>query len=88
MDVALVVPVEQPEATVRAALRDGAGTLLEDLRLFDVYTGSPVPEGRKSLAYALTFRASDRTLTSEEASQAFTAAVGAAGRATGAVLRG
>jgi phenylalanyl-tRNA synthetase beta chain len=88
MDVALVVPADRPEADVRTALAEGAGELLEDLRLFDVYTGTPVPEGHRSLAYALTFRAPDRTLTGEEAAAAFTAAVEAAGRATGAVLRG
>jgi len=87
MDVALVVPLDQPEAAVREALATGAGELLEELRLFDVYTGSPVPEGRRSLAYALTFRAPDRTLTSEEAAAAFGAAVEAAARATGAVQR-
>jgi phenylalanyl-tRNA synthetase beta chain len=83
-----VVDGERPEAEVRAALAEGAGDLLEDLRLFDVYTGSPVPEGRRSLAYALTFRAPDRTLTGEEAAAAFAAAVASAARATGAVLRG
>jgi phenylalanyl-tRNA synthetase beta chain len=88
MDVALVVPLDQPEANVRAALKAGAGELLEDLRLFDLYTGSPVPEGQKSLAYAMTFRAPDRTLTSEEAGTALAAAVEAAARATRAVLRG
>jgi phenylalanyl-tRNA synthetase beta chain len=88
MDVALLVPLDRPEAGVRAALKAGAGELLEDLRLFDLYTGSPVPEGQKSLAYALTFRAPDRTLTSEEAGAALAAAVEAAARATGAVLRG
>ncbi|MCV2491909.1 phenylalanine--tRNA ligase subunit beta [Geodermatophilus sp. YIM 151500] len=88
MDVALVVADDHPEAAVRAALAEGAEELLEELRLFDVYTGPPVPEGHRSLAYALTFRAPDRTLTGEEAAAAFTAAVEAAGRATGAVLRG
>ncbi|MCW2675349.1 MAG: pheT [Modestobacter sp.] len=88
MDAALVVPVEQPEAAVRAALAAGAGELLEELRLFDVYTGTPVPEGQKSLAYAFTFRAPDRTLNREEAAVAFTAAVDSAARATGASLRG
>jgi phenylalanyl-tRNA synthetase beta chain len=88
MDAALVVPVEQPEAAVRAALAAGAGELLEELRLFDVYTGASVPEGQKSLAYAFTFRAPDRTLTGEEARAAFEAAVSAAAEATGAVLRG
>jgi phenylalanyl-tRNA synthetase beta chain len=85
MDAALV---EQPEAAVRAALAAGAGELLEELRLFDVYTGAPVPEGQKSLAYAFTFRAPDRTLTGEEARAAFESAVSAAAEATGAVLRG
>jgi phenylalanyl-tRNA synthetase beta chain len=88
MDAALVVGQEHPEADVRAALAGGAGELLEELRLFDVYTGNPVPEGQRSLAYAFTFRAPDRTLTSEEASAALHAAVEAAGRATGAVQRG
>jgi phenylalanyl-tRNA synthetase beta chain len=88
MDMALFVPNEQPEAAVRAALVKGAGELLEDLRLFDLYTGNPVPEGQRSLAYSLTFRAFDRTLTSDEASAAFHAAVETAARATGAHLRG
>ena len=56
-----------PAAEVEAALREGAGELLESLRLFDVYTGAPVPAGARSLAYALTLRAPDRTLTGEEA---------------------
>jgi phenylalanyl-tRNA synthetase beta chain len=57
------------------------------LRLFDVYTGDQVGEGRKSLAYTLRFRAPDRTLTADEASQAREAAVAEATRRTGAVLR-
>ncbi len=88
MDVALAVPADQPESGVRAALAAGAGELLEDLQLFDVYTGAQLGEGRKSLAYAFVFRAPDRTLTGEEAQAAFDAAVASAGAATGAVLRG
>ncbi|MDP9417114.1 MAG: phenylalanine--tRNA ligase subunit beta, partial [Actinomycetota bacterium] len=87
-DVALIVDAAVPAADVEAALRDGAGALLEALRLFDVYTGEQVGEGRKSLAYAMRFRAPDRTLTAEEASQARDAAVAEATRRTGAVLRG
>ncbi|MFB4304173.1 phenylalanine--tRNA ligase subunit beta [Actinomadura sp. NTSP31] len=87
-DVALVVGSEVPAADVEAALRDGAGDLLESIRLFDVYTGEQVGEGRKSLAYSLRFRAPDRTLTAEEASQARDAAVAVAADRTGAVLRG
>ena len=87
-DVALVVDAAVPAADVEAALRDGAGELLESLRLFDVFTGEQLGEGRKSLAYALRFRAADRTLTVEEASAARDAAVAAAVARTGAVLRG
>ncbi|GAA1870120.1 phenylalanine--tRNA ligase subunit beta [Actinomadura bangladeshensis] len=87
-DVALIVDSAVPAAEVEAALRDGAGDLLEAIRLFDVYTGEQAGEGRKSLAYSLRFRAPDRTLTAEEASQARDAAVAAASDRTGAVLRG
>ncbi|MFI1355606.1 phenylalanine--tRNA ligase subunit beta [Streptomyces sp. NPDC020898] len=87
-DVALVVAREVPHTDVEAALREGAGPLLESLRLFDVYeSGEQLGEGRKSLAYALRFRASDRTLTVDEASAARDAAVALAGERTGAVLR-
>ena len=87
-DVALVVDEEVPAQAVADALRSGGGELLEEVRLFDVFTGSQVGEGRKSLAYALTFRAPDRTLTEDEASAGRDAAVAAAGSAVGAVLRG
>ena len=66
----------------------GAGGLLESVRLFDVYTGEQVGEGRKSLAYKLTFRAPDRTLTAEEAVAARDTAVAAAAERVGAALRG
>jgi len=88
-DVALVVDNFVPHAEVEAALRDGAGELLEAIRLFDVYENAEqLGEGRKSLAYALRFRAADRTLTVDEASAARDAAVALAGERTGAVLRG
>ena len=70
-------------ADVEAALRDGAGPLLEQLRLFDVYTGPQVGEGQRSLAYALRFRAPDRTLTDVEVLAARDAAVAAAAGRTG-----
>ncbi|PZT69917.1 phenylalanine--tRNA ligase subunit beta [Streptomyces sp. SW4] len=87
-DVALVVDAFVPAAEVEAALREGAGELLEGIRLFDVYENAEqLGEGRKSLAYALRFRAGDRTLTVDEASAARDAAVALAGDRTGAVLR-
>ncbi|MGZ4432380.1 MAG: phenylalanine--tRNA ligase subunit beta [Trebonia sp.] len=86
-DVALVVAAEVPAADVTAALLDGAGDLLEDVRLFDVYTGAQLGDGRKSLAYTLRFRAPDRTLTAAEVTAARDAAVAEAGQRTGAVPR-
>jgi len=87
-DVALVVSREVPHAEVEAALREGAGELLEGIRLFDVYENAEqLGEDKKSLAYALRFRAGDRTLTVDEASAARDAAVVLAGERTGAVLR-
>ncbi|MEH6377953.1 phenylalanine--tRNA ligase subunit beta [Streptomyces sp. KLMMK] len=87
-DVALVVDASVAAADVEAALRSGAGELLESLRLFDVFAGEQIGAGKKSLAYALRFRAADRTLTAEEATGARDAAVAAAVERTGAVLRG
>jgi len=86
-DVALVVDASVTVAEVEKALRAGAGDLLESLRLFDVYTGPQVGEGKKSLAFALRFRAPDRTLTEAETGAARDAAVAAAATAVGAVQR-
>ncbi|WP_338747913.1 phenylalanine--tRNA ligase subunit beta [Janibacter alittae] len=85
-DVALVVDEAVPASTVGSALRSGAGEALETLTLFDVYRGDQVGEGRKSLAYRLTFR-TDRTLKTEEVSVLRDKAVDAAASATGARQR-
>ena len=74
-DIGLIVDDEVAAQSVVDAVREGAGELLEDVRLFDVYTGPQIGEGRKSLALALRFRAADRTLTEDEASAARDAAV-------------
>ena len=87
VDVALVVDERTSAADVEQALREGSGPLLESLRLFDVYTGPQVPEGKRSLAFALRLRAPDRTLTDVEVLGARDAAVELAGSRTGAVLR-
>jgi phenylalanyl-tRNA synthetase beta chain len=86
-DVALVVEDAVTVAAVEEALREGAGELLESLRLFDVYVGDQVGAGHKSLAFALRFRAKDRTLTEQETSAARDAAVAMAAARTGAVQR-
>ena len=86
-DVALVVDEQVVAGDVLSALREGAGELLEDIALFDVYSGQGIEDGKKSLAFGLRFRAMDRTLTADEASQARAAAVAVAAERFGAVQR-
>ncbi len=86
-DVALVVDEDLAAESVRQALRDGGGSLLESVRLFDVYSGPQVPLGKKSLAFALRMRADDRTLTDEDIAGVRGDALAAAAE-LGAVLRG
>ena len=86
-DVSLVVNVDVAAQEVLDALRDGAGELLEDIRLFDLYTGQQIGADRKSLTFALRFRAPDRTLTEDEASAVRDEAVRRAAQRLGAVLR-
>ncbi|WP_148574852.1 phenylalanine--tRNA ligase subunit beta [Nocardioides caldifontis] len=87
-DVALVVDAALPAGELAATLREGAGELLESVRLFDLYTGAQVGGGKKSLAFALRFRAPDRTLNDEEITAAREGAVALAAERHGAVLRG
>ena len=86
-DVALLVDASVPVAEVSRALREGAGELLEDIRVFDDYRGAGIEPGKKSLAFALRFRAPDRTLTAEEASASRESAVAVATERFGAVAR-
>lgn len=86
-DVSLIVADDVAAQAVVDAVRDGAGDLLEDVRLFDVYVGPQLGEGNKSLTLALRFRAPDRTLTEDEASAARDAAVAVAAERVGAVQR-
>ena len=86
-DVALVVDGSVTAAQLLETVRRGAGELLESADVFDVYAGTGIPEGKKSVAIALRFRAPDRTLTADEASQAREAAVTAARDAHGAEIR-
>ncbi|MET0811533.1 MAG: phenylalanine--tRNA ligase subunit beta, partial [Microbacterium sp.] len=86
-DVSLVLGEDVPAADVRAALVEGAGELLESLRLVDDYRGAGLPEGAKSLTFALRFRAPDRTLTAAEATEAKLAGVAVATERFGATLR-
>jgi phenylalanyl-tRNA synthetase beta chain len=86
-DVALVVGDEVSADELARTLREGAGELCESVRLFDVYTGAQIGPGRKSLAFALRFRAPDRTLTETETAAARDAAVALAAERHGAEQR-
>ena len=86
-DIALVVDDDIPAETVRRTLVETAGELLETVELFDVYRSDALGDGKKSLAFGLVFRASDRTLTDEEANEARLAAAEAAAQRLGAQMR-
>ncbi|MCU1556172.1 MAG: phenylalanine--tRNA ligase subunit beta, partial [Microbacteriaceae bacterium] len=86
-DLSLVVPITTPAGDVLAAVVDGAGELLEDARLVDDYRGPGVPDGSRSLTFALRFRAADRTLTAVEASDAKLAGAALAAERLGATVR-
>lgn len=86
-DLSLLVATDVPAADVLATVIEGAGALLEHAALVDDYRGAGVPDGEKSLTFALRFRAPDRTLTAAEASDAKNAAVTLATQRHGATLR-
>ena len=86
-DVSLVVAAGIPAADVSAALSEGAGALLESVRLVDDYRGEGVADGSKSLSFALRFRADGRTLTAAEATEAKLAGVAVAAERFRAQIR-
>jgi len=86
-DVSLVVGEDVVAADVQAALVEGAGALLEAVRLVDDYRGTGIPDGAKSLTFALRFRAADRTLTAAEATAAKLAGVAVAAERYAATIR-
>ncbi|KQB83923.1 phenylalanine--tRNA ligase subunit beta [Corynebacterium oculi] len=87
-DIALVVDEAVAVQDIRAALVEGAGELLEDVQLFDIYRADAVGAEKKSLTFSLLFRAADRTLTDAEANEARLAAARRAEERWGARLRG
>jgi phenylalanyl-tRNA synthetase beta chain len=86
-DIALVVDEALPAATVEAEIRAAGGELLRAVRLFDVFQGGALPAGKKSLAYALTFQADERTLTDKDAARVQEKIVRRCEKALGAALR-
>ncbi|MEN9609097.1 MAG: hypothetical protein RLZZ06_1028, partial [Actinomycetota bacterium] len=86
-DLSLLVGIDVPAGEVLRTIEEGAGSLLEQVRLVEDYRGENLPEGQKSLTFALRFRATDRTLTQAEASESRDAAVQLAGTKFGATIR-
>jgi phenylalanyl-tRNA synthetase beta chain len=86
-DIALVVDEQLPAAKLEAEIRAGGGELLKRVRLFDVYRGANLPAGKKSLAYALTYQADDRSLNDKEIVKLRQKIVGRVEKLLGATLR-
>jgi phenylalanyl-tRNA synthetase beta chain len=86
-DIAVIVDETTPAAAVEQTIREAGGWLLRDVRLFDVYRGEQIGAGKKSLAYALTFQALDRTLRDVDADRVRGKIVKELERKLGAMLR-
>jgi phenylalanyl-tRNA synthetase beta chain len=86
-DLSLVLGAEVPAGEVLSSIIEGAGPLLEAVHLVDDYRGQGIPQGSKSLTFALRFRAADRTLTAVEATEAKLAGAALAGARVGAMIR-
>ncbi len=86
-DIALIVKADLPAGEVEAVIRQAGGRLLRDVTLFDVYAGDPIPPGKKSLAYSLTYQDESRTLTDKNAAKIRKRIIGAARHRLQAELR-
>ena len=86
-DIAVLVDDAVPAASMQKAIERAAGSILESVKLFDVYKGKGIPEGKKSVAYSMSLRASDRTLKDEECDNAMQKAIAALESEFGAALR-
>ena len=74
-DIAVLCDDVIPVAHMQKAIEKAVGTILESVSLFDVYRGKNIPEGKKSVAYSLKLRRSDRTLTDSECDEAMNKAI-------------
>ena len=86
-DIALQVDEDLEVGKIEKVIRDHGGDILEDVRLFDVYRGKQVGEGRKSVAFSLVYRDRDKTLTDEEVTAVHTDVLKALEDNLNAVLR-
>lgn len=86
-DIAMIVDEEESVAAIEKVIRDAGTELLRQIKLFDVYRGEQVGEGKKSVAFSLTYRHDDRTLTDEETESAHSQVVAALKEKIGAIIR-
>ena len=86
-DLALVCGEALIVAQVESCMEEAAGKLLRNIQLFDIYRGKGVPEGKKSMAFSLVFRADDRTLTDADSEAAVSRVLAALEEKLGATLR-
>jgi phenylalanyl-tRNA synthetase beta chain len=68
-DLSVVVDRDLEAERVMEAIRSFRQPFIEEVTLFDIYQGSPIPEGRKGISYRIRYQANDRTLTDEEVNQ-------------------
>ena len=86
-DIALLVDEDMEVGSIEAVIREFGGRILEDVRLFDVYRGKQVDEGKKSVAFSLIYRDKDKTLTDEEVTEVHSGVLDALKDKLNAVLR-
>lgn len=86
-DIAIIVDADALSGDIRKTIAASGGKLLQSAALFDTYVGDKLPEGKKSLAYALEFRSDERTLTDDEVAAAMEKILAALEQKHGAVLR-
>ena len=86
-DIAVVCDESLPVAAIEQCIRDNAGKHLESVTLFDVYRGAQLPAGKKSVAYSMSLRAPDRTITDEECDKAMNRTIKALEEKLGVTLR-
>ena len=86
-DISLVCDDALTAGELEKCIRRAGGEYLESVEVFDVYKGANIPEGKKSISFALALRAGDQTLTDDHADEAVAAILGALAREYGAVMR-
>jgi phenylalanyl-tRNA synthetase beta chain len=86
-DIALVCDTSVTVAALTNCIKRGGGALLREVELFDIYTGSQVPQGKKSVAFSLKLRSDDQTLTDEHADEATKSILALLENELGAVIR-